>query len=221
MILVTTLLGKDYRSCSLQIFSKPAMGCVFRASLYHLVLLSGERLMAMKYTFKHTNFITKSRLLAASCIAWSLSVLIHVLSLPYSKVMFLTVSNSFIALSVAFIIFCHVTVFREVRRHQKQTAAVQVTQEAREHFARAKKVFNLTFIIVCVLVLCYLPLFFYRIVSSKYGSQISRGTMFLVGQSSLSMVLLNSLINPILYAVRIRHFRVAVIELACGTVTTQ
>ncbi|KAK2560044.1 hypothetical protein P5673_016993 [Acropora cervicornis] len=138
--------------------------------------------MAMKCTFKHRTSITISRLLTASLIAWSLSVLIHVLSLPYSKAVFLTVSNSFIGLSVAFIIFCHVTVFREVRRHGQGIAAHQITQEAREHFARAKKAFNLTFIIVCVLALCHLPIFFYRIVSSKY-TQISSETMFLVDVS--------------------------------------
>ena len=218
VILVTTLLGKDYWSCSLQIFIRPALGCVFSASLYHMVLLSGERLMAMKCTFKHRTSITISRLLTASLIAWSLSVLIHVLSLPYSKVVFLTVSNSFIGLSIAFIIFCHVTVFREVRRHGQGIAAHQITQEAREHFARAKKAFNLTFIIVCVLALCHLPIFFYRIVSSKY-TQISSETRFLVGKSAVSMILLNSFINPIIYAVRIRQIRDACTELACRTIT--
>ena len=107
------------------------MGCVFSASLYHLVLLGGERLMAMKCTFKHRTSITISRLLTASFIAWSLSILIHVLSLPYSKAVILPVSNSFIRLSVAFIIFCHVTVNREVRRHGQRIAAHQITQRAR------------------------------------------------------------------------------------------
>ena len=218
---ITALLGKHSWSCSLQTFTRPAVGCVFSASLHHLVLLSGERLMAMKYTFMHANFITTSRLLAASFIAWSLSVLIHTFIFPFYRIAFLAVSSSLITLSIAFIIFCHVTVFREVRRHQRRIAAHQVTQEAREHFARAKKAFNLTFTIVCVLVLCYLPVFFYRIVFSKYASQISRETKFLVDQSTLLIVLLNSLINPVIYAVRIRQIRVACMELACRTVTAQ
>ena len=221
VVSITALLGKDSWSCSLQSLTRPAVSCVLSASLHHVVLLSGERLMAMKYTFKHTNFITSSRLLAASFMAWSLSIVIYACIFPFYRIAFLAVSSSLITLSIAFIIFCHVTVFREVRRHQRQIAAHQVTQEAREHFARAKKAFNLTFIIVFMLVLCYMPIFFYRILSSKYASQISRETKFLVSQSTFSMVLLKSLINPVIYAVRIRQIRLACMELACRTVTAQ
>ena len=221
VVSITALLGKDSWSCSLQSFTRPAVGCVLTASLHHVVLLSGERLMAMKYPFKHTNFITTSRLLAASFTAWSLSVVIYVCIFPFYRIAFLAVSSSLITLSIAFIIFCHVTVFREVRRHQRQIAAHQVTQEARKQFASAKKAFNLTFTILCGLLLCYLPIFFYRILSSKYASQISTETKFLVSQSTFSMVLLNSLINPVIYAVRIRQIRVACMELACRTVTPQ
>ena len=217
VVSITALLGKDSWSCSLQSFARPAVSCVLSASLYHVVLLSGERLMAMKYPFKHTNFITTSRLLVASFMAWSLSIVIHFYIFPFYRIAFLAVSSSLMTLSIAFIIFCHVTVFREVRRHQRQIAANQVTQEAREHFARAKKGFSLTLIIVCMLVLCYMPIFFYRTVSSKYAS-ISRETKFLVTQSTFSMVLLNSLINPVIYAVRIRQIRLACMELACRTV---
>ena len=221
VVLITALLGKDSWLCSLETFTRPAVACVFSASLHHVVLLSGERLMAMKYTFKHTNFITTSRLLAASIMAWSLSVFIHVCIFPFYRIAFLAVSSSLITLSLTFIIFCHVTVFREVRRHQRQIAAHQVTQEARKQFARAKKAFNLTFTILCVLLLCYLPVFFYRIVFSRYVSQISTETKFLVDQSILLIALLNSFFNPVIYAVRIRQIRVACMELVCRRITAE
>ncbi|KAK2560043.1 Cannabinoid receptor 2 [Acropora cervicornis] len=210
VVLITALLGKDSWLCSLETFTRPAVACVFSASLHHVLLLSGERLMAMKYTFKHTNFITTSRLLAASFMAWSLSVFIHVCIFPFYRIAFLAVSSSLITLSLTFIIFCHVTVFPH-----------QVTQEAREQFARAKKAFNLTFTILCVLLLCYLPVFFYRIVFSRYVSQISTETKFLVDQSILLIALLNSFFNPVIYAVRIRQIRVACMELVCRRITAE
>ena len=172
---ITALLGKDSWSCSLQTFTSPAVGCVFSTTLIHLVLLSGERLIGYEIHFQaykfHHHISFTGRFLYGLVVISN----IHVCIFPFHRIAFLAVSSSLITLSIAFITFCHVTVFCDVRRHQRQIAAHQVTQEAREHLARAKKAFNLTFTIVCVLVLYYLPVFFYRIVSSKYANQISRG----------------------------------------------
>ncbi len=84
-----------------------------------------------------------------------------------------------------------------------------------------EKAFNLTFTILCVLLLCYLPVFFYRIAYSRYVSQISTETKFLVDQSILLIALLNSSFNPVIYAVRIRQIRVACMELVCRTITAE
>ena len=44
-------------------------------------------------------------------------------------------------------------------------------------------------------------------------------TVYILSFVTISMVLLNSLFNPIIYIVRLRHFRVAFIELTCRTVS--
>ena len=43
-------------------------------------------------------------------------------------------------------------------------------------------------------------------------------TVYILSFVTISMVLLNSLFNPIIYIVRLRQFRVAFIELTCRTV---
>ena len=124
-----------------------------------------------------------------------------------------------IGLSIAFIVFYHVTVYRETRRHEQQLAAQHVTQEAREQFENNKKAFKMTFIVIAVLVLCYLLLIVCLIVASSYRSEFKTPeAIFIFLFFAIWILLLNSLINPIVYSIRMRQFRVAFIELICRTV---
>ena len=52
----------------------------------------------------------------------------------------------------------------------------------------------------------------------KYRSKISLEAKYVFVSFGVSPVLLNSLFNPIIYTVRMRQFRVAIIELTCRTV---
>ena len=47
---------------------------------------------------------------------------------------------------------------------------------------------------------------------------MSLETVYICFSSALSIVLLNSFINPVIYSIRLRQFRVAFIELICRTV---
>ena len=132
------------------------------ASLFHVALISAERCLAMKHPFAHNSLVTEARLLLASASASLLSVILSI-PLAFDKTVFLRINNTFISLSVAFIVFCHVTVYRETRRHEQQIVAQQVTQEARKQFQNNKKALKLTSIILAVILLCYIPSVVYRI----------------------------------------------------------
>ena len=90
---------------------------------------------------------------------------------------------------------------------EQQIANHQVTQEIREKFLKDKKAFKVTTQIVIVLFLCYLPTIISRIILDKYIPEngISLDTTYIVIFSSGSVVLLNSVINPILYSIKIRE----------------
>ena len=115
-------------------------------------------------------------------------------------------------ISLAIIIFCHVTVYREVCRHQKTLSTQQVTEEARQKFLKDKKVFKLTATIVKVLFFCYLPVTVFRFVLSQSGFMSSKAG-FIFASFSVSFAIYNSFLNPLIYAIRKRQFRVAFIEL--------
>ena len=182
------------------------VNCLFTSSVLHLALASGERYVAIKYPFQYITIVKESRLLVASLLTWLLGVTVHI-ALAINTDLFFSIINTVIGLSVAVIVCCHLSVFLETRRHEQQVAAQQITEEARKQFEQDKKAFKLTSTIVGVLLLCYSPW------------NTSLNTFYMIVFFAITVVFLNSLLNPIIYCIRIRQFRVAIIELTFRTVT--
>ena len=213
-VLIMLLLNEPRGYCVLKVLRHVTF--VVNASLFHLVLLTGERYIAMKHPFSYLTFVTEGRLLFASAMAWFLSISHSVLLLLSQPVFFICVTISSI-LSFAVISFCHVTVFGETRRHERQLAAQQATSEAREEFERNKKAFKLTSIILVLLILFVLIPSTLPVVLISYR-EFTPEAVYLFFSFTMSLVFLDSLLNPIVYALRLRQFRVAIIELLFRTV---
>ena len=150
-------------SCALHLCAQFITSVLCESSLIHLILTSGERCLAMKHAYAYSNgLVTEVRLLVSSGLAWLLSLILHI-SLFVHRSVFYATNIIFMCISLAIIIFCHVTVYREVCRHQKTLSTHKVTEEARQKFLKDKKVFKLTATIVIVLFFCYLPVTVFRL----------------------------------------------------------
>ena len=214
---ITVLLDStSSASCSFQVFATAVPSVLVSGSLIHLALVSAERFLAMTYPFAYTTLVTDARFLVASILAWLLSIILHV-PLAVNKPLFLLMWGVFAGICISFIVFCHVTVYQEIRRIEQQIADQQVTLEAKEQFQRDKKAFKLTFTIVVVLILCYMPGIVVRTVLLRYRSKVSLDVVYILSFLALSMTSLNSFFNPIIYSVRLREFRVSFVELICRT----
>ena len=190
-------------------------------SILHLLLISGERFLAIKHPFAHISLVKESNLLIASALAWLLPSVVNVyFFLTENMIAFVLVDNSVILISVACIGYCHFRVYFETRRHKRQIADQQVTQETRKKFLKDQRAFKVTSLIIAAILMCSLPMVAFRIVISKFPSLLSLEERYVLFFSVTSMNLLNSFINPIIYAVRLRKFRVAFIhKITCGTTT--
>lgn len=214
-VLVMFLLNEPSRYCVLLAF-RIVMRSLMLCSFLHLALISGERYLAIKHSFAYTAMVTETRSLLASAFAWILPVLLHVLQ-AIDKTVFEYMTGIIVCLTFAFMTGFHVTVCREARRHEQRVAAQQVTQETREQFLRDNKALKLTSTIIAVVVLCYILSAVSFLVAVRYRSEVSIETNHIFMCSSWSVSLLNSLINPLIYSVRLRQFRIAFIELICRT----
>ena len=196
---------------------RPVMNFLVIASLLHMVLLSGERYLAVKHPFTYITLVTAGRFLIASALLWLLSIVQQVISV-LDVIVIEHTNLIIITSSIGLIVHCHVTVYIETRRHERQLASQQVTQEARQQVERDRKAFKLTLIILAVLLLCFIPVTIFTIVCSRFHEEVTAETMYLLHSFSVSIAFMNSLVNPIIYSVRIRQFRVAFIELLFRTV---
>ena len=217
-LMITIVQGNiTTRSCSLQNITKFVTSVLCESSLIHLGLITGERYLAMKHPYAYNNgLVTEARLLTSSVLAWFFSLILHI-PLIIDRDVFLIMNNIFIGLSFAIIVFCQISVYRELRRHEKQISTQQVTEEARQKFLKDKKALKLTAVIVSLLFICYIPVFVFRVILKNYRSIMPIQTLYACFFTAVWLVILNSFLNPIIYSVRLRQFRVAFVELTCRT----
>ena len=205
------------KTCTLQKVAQVFTSVLCDTSLIHLALISGERYLAMKYTFSYnTGLVTEVRLQTCSALAWLFSLILHI-PLIIDRNLFFIINNTFVVLTLLIIVFCQITVCREVRRHERQLSTQQVTEEARQKFLKDKKAFKLTAMIVSLLFICYMPVCVFRVILTNFRSIMSVQTAYACFFTAVWVVILNSFLNPIIYSVRMRQFRVALVDLRCRT----
>ena len=211
-ITIFLLQGKGFNEfCEVNLAFSVSFIIVFCASLSQLVLISGERYLTIKYSFTHNTVVTKTRrVIVSSAIAWIVAIIIFIF---LSKSLFIPVTV-FQITSLCSVICLQVLVYKKAKCHEKQILAQQVSVEASARFKREKKALKLTTLVILAIFLSFfLPSVFTSITWFIFAEKFSDSVKTTVRHFSLGMVNLNSVINPIIYTVRIRHFRVAFIEL--------
>ena len=210
-------LSSKTGSCSTQIVAKYVINFFCASSLVHIVLMTAERYMAIKHTYNYSKVFTKTRVLMASTAAWFITATAHVLLYIDQSAWFNPITSAFVGAILVFVIFSTVMVYLESRRHEKQIAEQQVSLEAREKFLKEKKALKVSTTIVFIFIICYLPIMTLRVINFAFGiDKISSISTHVIFVSSVSSALINSFLNPLIYSVILRQFRVAIIEIILG-----
>ena len=180
------------------------------ASLLHLLLMSGERYLAIKHPFAYENgLVTEARIIMASGLAWMCAAIVYGIRAS----IFREVSVVFISAVISTVVYCHVVIYKEVRRNTQQIIANQVSLAVKEKLLKNKRAFNTTVVIVLTLFLCYIPTCIWLIVFIFLDGEKSFDVGHIAYFPITFLVLLNSSINPLIYTARIRHFRVAIFQM--------
>ena len=207
--------GKASVYCGLtEIASRISIKCIL-ASLYHLLLMSAERYLAVKHPFAYDTQVTEVRIIAASGLAWAAAIILPTQDLWLANRQFLAIlaGSAMLFFYCLPMIYFNVAVYKEVRRNEKQIAANQVSIEAKEKLLKNKKAFYTTTIVILAMFLCYMPGNICAAIRASLKGKISPNTGHIVWYLFSLPPILNSLFNPLIYAVRVRYFRVAFIQL--------
>ena len=180
------------------------------ASLLHLMLMSGERYLAIKHSFAYQNgLVTEARIIIASSMAWICAAIVYGIRVS----IFREISVVIILAVISIVVYCHVVIYKEVRRNTQQIIANQVSLAVKEKLLKNKRAFNTTVVIVLTLFLCYIPTCVWLMVLISFNGENSSDVGHIAYFPITFLVLLNSSINPLIYTARIRHFRVAFFQM--------
>jgi len=181
------------------------------ASMSHLTLISIERFVALKYTFRYVTIVTKLRLKMAVVSSWVIAccpAILHSLSEQFQTITRVT-TILLGYFNISSIVFCHLSVYFVTRRHEKQIKCEQVSPQAAADFEKEKKALKTTRIIIMALLVCCLPVIVYGVFSHVFfkSSSYIVNVIVLSHPVVISVLSLNSLCNPIIYCFRNKTFR--------------
>ena len=176
-----------------------------------MTAISVDRLMALHYHMRYASLMTEFRIKLIVGMIWV--VIFPCLGLHLWNIfIFHLVASIFIAMCLVICTFTYIKIYGIVRHHQIQ---IHVQQQAVEnsdianntHMARLKKSAINTFIFYIFMVICYFP---QVILLSLFGT-IYKNWKTEWG-FAITVVHLNSSVNPILYCWRLRELRAAVFQ---------
>ena len=199
-------------ACSIQIALRFFLYFFCLSSIVHLFLISVDRYIAIMRPYTYIQTITKARVLIATALAWVVTIIVH-MALLIDEELVRYIKHAVIVSLITITVICNVIVYREVHRHEKQIAAQQVNVASRENFLSQRRAFKLTLMIIILIITSYFPLISFVELKEPLRNVVSVGTLTSIFMVVGSLATFNSLVNPFIYCIRLRQFRVAFIEL--------
>ena len=216
-IALLLLLGdRSHTFCHLPLVFNASVLILCGASLFHLVLISAERYFTIKHSFAKGILITKAPLIISSVVAW-IATLILVILPTVTRITVILILRQIAAISL--IVTFQVIVYREVRRHEKQILALQVSLEESLKCQKEKRALKLTSTIIAAVAVSYTTPWIITVIARLLFAKEIINVLMAVGEVGLLPLLLNSVINPIIYTEKKKQpFGITVIELLSGKV---
>ena len=184
------------------------------ASFFGVVALTADRFLALHLHLRYQELVTHKRVVAVVISIWIISAIPMFLSIwiPNAVGIILVPVASVCYLTTALFYF---KIYLAVRHHSNQIHVLQAqlaqnNEGDTANAARETKAAVGTFYVYLVFLICYLPnTCFLIIVRSARPS-----TMLLqFGRYTVTLLLLNSSLNPLIYSWKMRHVRHAIMEI--------
>ena len=185
------------------------------ASFFGVTALTVDRFLAIHLHLRYNELVTHKRVVAVVISIWVLSAILSLIrQLVPAK------ENAFVILATIEII-CLITtaglygkIYLVVRHHTNQSNTLQVQQEAQNgemaNAARLRKSAVATFYVYLVFLVCYLPRICVFVTTRIHGSSTSLQRWL---SYSMTMVYLNSSLNPLIYCWKMKQIRHAIKDL--------
>ena len=183
-------------------------------SFFGVVAVSVDGFLAVHLHLRYQELVTHRRVVVVVIGKWLCSAFVSLITLwglPGTRDLIGSVVAAF-GFIVIFVVYT--SIYFTVRRHKNQIHSMQV-----QEVAHSDEIKNLTvlikstvslFYVYLLLLICYLPFFICSAVIRILGSSIALKHFFLY---SLTLIFLNSSLNPVIYCWKMRHVRHAIMDI--------
>ena len=185
-------------------------------SLLHLMLVTFERLVAIKFTNHYPFLITEKNIKISVAIFWIIAFCSWPLRYITPYVVLFTV-GPLVPSCMIFIAVSYVILYRETLRHKERIKTEQVAQQEVETILKENKALKTTVYVVGSLVLCFIPSLL-LLVSLAVKSPSLVSSVYFVNFGRV-LTMLNSLLNPLIYFWRDKEIRKIVLPFFSRYVT--
>ena len=197
-------------------FHERALSAGITNSLLHLMLVTFERLVAIKFTNHYPFLITGKNIKVSVATFWIVALCTWVLRYIAPYVVMFTL-GPLVPSCIIFIVISYVILYRETLRHKKRIKTEQIAQQEVETFLKENKALKTTVYVVGSLVLCFIPSLLW-IVSAGVDSLSLENSVFFLSFCRV-LIMLNSLLNPLIYFWRDKEMRKLVLPFFSRCIT--
>ena len=184
------------------------------ASSLGVVAVSIERFLAVHLHLRYQELVTHKRVVYMVISIWVYSIFVSSMTFWEPRRTPNAFSSVTAAIGFILIFAFYIKIYLTVRRHKNQIQSMQIREEAQsdeiKKFAALIKSTISIFYVTIVFAVCHLPFHICSVGFIIYGSSIALKKYNLL---SVTLIFLNSSLNPVIYCWKMRNVRHAIIDI--------
>ena len=196
--------------CTILVVYSISVSFLAGVSLLYIAMIGLDRCLAIRLHLRYRQIVTEKRSMIAQGAVWIINGLLCLVWLAGFQV-YSTLAAVVVALSLIGTFAVYVKIYQVVKRHKAQIRdqmTVQLSEIEVSRLKRLRKSAVNTLYVFFVFLLCYLPFFVATAINNMAKS--SNTPAVLAYEFSVTLMLSNSSLNPLMYCLRLRDFRTAV-----------
>ena len=196
--------------CTILVAYSISVSFLAGVSFLYIAVIGLDRCLAIRLHLRYRQIVTEKRSMVAQGAVWIINGLLCLVWLAGFQV-YSTLAAVVVALSLIGTFAVYVKIYQVVKRHKAQIQdqmTVQLSEIEVSHLKRLRKSAVNTLYVFFVFLLCYLPFFVATAINNMAKS--SNTSVVLAYEFSVTLMLSNSSLNPLMYCLRLRDFRTAV-----------
>ena len=187
-----------------------ALRVVLVCSSLHLILVTYERVIAIKLTMYYPIFVTAQKLKVAVIAFWIFSISSELVKHATEDPLFSNVTTALaLIFCVVFVSISYLLLYKETLRLRRKMKTEQIPQEEMERIAKENKALKTTVLVVGAVLLCFIPLLMHLLFVLLWsGNVVYQASLYnVLTPVSRTFSMFNSFLNPLIYCLRQREMR--------------